>query len=406
MNNSILTFSTFIICSHHYKSSQCLLFTIDTNIGDNDENTVHSEDMDMKDSDGEEESSERQQAEAAEELLQQEERQREQAEQQRKLDEEVCREHQREQAKQQQDEAHQREQVEQQPQLDEQEQLLRQQHEQAATVEEEQQLRQRERNNALDFDGISMTATTSPNNANLVPGVAASGAACEGPPLNQAQVVAATNAAHIANQTAAAVTLAALIPTVSATVATVNNNHQQLHTASQQAAVASSSEVAGAVANDAVLNAPNVQSTVSTSATVVNTPSQQVAAEVAAWNKNITSVVFSVGNNNGREDAWERSGVTNSTEERVTAERASRHGVVNVGRLKDARVNNHRNIGRDNRDKLVAKKRQDAASPPTTVRRRSLRGSRTITQHPNMWDNIEKGIIDSQTDGEASDESL
>ena len=136
----------------------------------------------------------------------------------------------------------------------------------------------------------------------------------------------------------------------------MNNNHQQLHTASQQAAVASSSEVAGAVANDAVFNAPSVQSTVSTSATVVHTPSQQVAAEVAAWNKNKTRPVFSVGSNNGRVDAYERSGGTSSTEERVTAEQATRRGMVNEGQQKDGRVNKHRNNGRDNRDKLVAKK--------------------------------------------------
>ena len=168
----------------------------------------------------------------------------------------------------------------------------------------------------------------------------------------------------------------------------MNNNHQQLHTASQQAAVASSSEVAGAVANDTVFNAPSVQSTVSTSTTVVHTPSQ-VAAEVEAWNKNKTLPVFSVGSNNGRVDAYERSGGTSFAEERVTAEQATRCGIVNEGRQKDGRVNKHRNSGRDDRDKLVAKKRKDAASPPTTGLRRSLRGSRTIAQNPKMWDNIE-----------------
>ena len=110
--------------------------------------------------------------------------------------------------------------------------------------------------------------------------------------------------------------------------------------------------------------------------------------------------------NNGREDAYERSVDTSSTEERVTAEQATRRGMFNEGGQKDGRVNKHRNNCRDNRVKLVAKKRQDAASLPTTVRRRSQRGSRTIEQHPNMWDNIEKGMIDSQTDREASIESL
>ena len=185
----------------------------------------------------------------------------------------------------------------------------------------------------------------------------------------------------------------------------MNNNHQQLHTASQQAAVASSSEVAGAVANDTVFNAPSVQSTVSTSTTVVHTPSQ-VAAEVEAWNKNKTLPVFSVGSNNGRMDAWERSGGAGSTEERAIADRATRRGIFNEGRQKDGRVNKHKNSGRDNRDKLVAKKRQDAASLPTTGLRRSLRGSRTIAQNPKMWDDIAKGKIDSQTDEEASIESL
>jgi len=33
-------------------------------------------------------------------------------------------------------------------------------------------------------------------------------------------------------------------------------------------------------------------------------------------------------------------------------------------------------------------------SPPTSRPRRSLRGSRTIAQTPNMWSNIEKGMID------------
>ena len=109
---------------------------------------------------------------------------------------------------------------------------------------------------------------------------------------------------------------------------------------------------------------------------------------------------------NGREDAWERSGVTSSTEERVTAERANKRGMFNEGQHKDTRVNKHRNNGRGNRAKLVTKKRQDAAFPPTTGRRRSQRGSRTIEQHPKMWENIQKGMIDFQTDGEASVESL
>ena len=116
--------------------------------------------------------------------------------------------------------------------------------------------------------------------------------------------------------------------------------------------------------------------------------------------------MFSVGSNNGRLDAWERSGGAGSTEERAIADRATRHGIVNEGRQKDGRVNKHKNSGRDNRDKLVAKKRQDAASPPTTGLRRSSRGSRTIAQNPKMWDDIAKGKIDSQTDEEASIESL
>ena len=53
-----LNFSTFVIYSHHYKSPQCLLFTIDTNIGDNNKSTVDFKDMDI------EESLEHQQAEA------------------------------------------------------------------------------------------------------------------------------------------------------------------------------------------------------------------------------------------------------------------------------------------------------------------------------------------------------
>ena len=114
----------------------------------------------------------------------------------------------------------------------------------------------------------------------------------------------------------------------------MNNNHQQLHTSSQQAAVASSSEVARAVANNAVFNAPNVQSTVSTSAAVVHTPSQQtsaieIAAEVVEWNKNITRTVFSVGNNTGHNDTYERSRGISSTEERRAVEKANRHGVFN-----------------------------------------------------------------------------
>ena len=174
-----------------------------------------------------------------------------------------------------------------------------------------------------------------------------------------------------------------------ATVATVNNNHQQLHTASQQAAVASSSEVAGAVANDTVFNAPSIQSTVSTSTTVVHTPSQ-VAAEVEARNKNKTLPVFSVGSNNGHVDAYERSGGTSSAEDWAIAEQATRRGMFNEGRQKDGRVNKHKNSGRDNRDKLVAKKRQDAASPPTTGLPRSQRGSRTIEQDKEEQERGEK----------------
>ena len=117
-----------------------------------------------------------------------------------------------------------------------------------------------------------------------------------------------------------------------------------------------------------------------------------------------------MGSNNGREDAWERSGGTSSTEERVTAERANRRGMFNEGQHKDTRVNKQRNNGRNNRDLLVAKRRQEGASPPTTGRRRSLRGSRTIAQTPAMWDNIAKNphmfeALDPQTDGEAAMEN-
>ena len=83
-----------------------------------------------------------------------------------------------------------------------------------------------------------MTATTSPNNENLVPGVAVSGATAEGFPPTPTQVVAAANATLIVNQAATAVTHTALILTAStsATVVTVNTHyHQQVHIPSQQA---------------------------------------------------------------------------------------------------------------------------------------------------------------------------
>ena len=177
--------------------------------------------------------------------------------------------------------------------------------------------------------------------------------------------------------------------------------------------------------SDDVHIAPNVQSTKSTYATVatannnhhqqVHIPSQQasaaaeVEAEVSKWNKGVAPF-FSVGSNDGREDAWKRSGGPSSTEERVTAERANRRGMFNKGQHKDTRVNKQRNNGRNNRDLLVAKRRQEGASPPTTGRRRSLRGSRTIAQTPAMWENIAKNphmfeALDPQTDGEAAMEN-
>ena len=113
-----------------------------------------------------------------------------------------------------------------------------------------------------------------------------------------------------------------------------------------------------------VLIAPNIQSIASISATIatpnnnhhqnVYTPSQQAAAvvEILQWNKGhtVTPTVFSIGNKNGCNGAYEHSGGTNSTEDRRTAERANRRGLFNKDWHKDARVNSQRNNGRNNRD--------------------------------------------------------
>ena len=167
---------------------------------------------------------------------------------------------------------------------------------------------------------------------------------------------------------------------------------------------------------DNVINASSVPSTTSTSTSTtvvtandnnhqqVQTPTQQVAAGQ-------TVPVFSIGSNTGREDVYERSGHTNSTEERNKAERENRCGTFNEGQRKDTRVNNQRNNGRNNRDLLVARRRKQGNSrtPATLGTRRSLRGTRTIGQSPNMWDDIEKGAIvppESQTDEEATIASM
>ena len=79
--------------------------------------------------------------------------------------------------------------------------------------------------------------------------------------------------------------------------------------------------------------------------------------------------------------------------------------MFNKGQHKNARVNDQKNIGRNKRDLLHFKRRQNTTSPPTTGPRRSLRGSRTIAQTPNMWDNIKQNphlfdALDIQNDEE------